>query len=86
VAANHIERVLKDELQRLEKKLRVTEMLRAAGWVGSLVGASLVLSAMADQLLFVAAIAGGAALLNLAATRLLSRKSERFPTNKTVYK
>jgi hypothetical protein len=74
MGTDHLERELKNELQRLEKKLRKTETLRLMGWIGSIVGASLVLSSVADQIPVVDAIAFGGALLNLLATRFVSPK------------
>ena len=72
--SNHLEGALKKELQRLDKKLRKTEALRSIGWVGSIVGASLALSTVADRIPIIAAIAIGGALLNLVAVRFVSRK------------
>jgi hypothetical protein len=72
--ADHLEKELKNELQRLDRKLRKTETLRLAGWIGSIVGASLFLSTMADQIPVIAAIAFGGTLLNIVATRVVSRK------------
>ena len=74
MGTDHLERELKSELQRLEKKLRKTETLRLLGWTGSIVGASLALSSVSDQIPIIAAIAFGGALLNLVATRFVSRK------------
>lgn len=74
MANENLEKTLKEELQRLEKKLKKTETLRLAGWIGSMVGAGLVLSAMADQIPVVVAIGVGGALLNIMATSLVSRK------------
>lgn len=74
MGTDHLERELKNELQRLEKKLRKTETLRLMGWIGSIVGASLVLSSVADQIPIIVAIAFGGVLLNLLATRFVSPK------------
>ena len=73
---DHLERELKTELQRLEKKLRKTETLRLMGWAGSIVGASLALSSVSDQIPIIVAIAFVGALLNLVATRFVSRKTK----------
>jgi len=70
----NLEKALKHELQVLDKKLQKTETLRLGGWIGSMVGAGLVLATMADQIHVIAAIAIGAAILNIMATHLVSRK------------
>lgn len=70
----NLEKALKHELQVLDKKLQKAETLRLAGWVGSTVGAGLVLTTMVDQIPVIAAIAIGAAILNIMATHLVSKK------------
>jgi hypothetical protein len=76
MVTDQLERALKNELQLLEKKLRKTEFLRFMGWIGSIVGASLVLSSVADQIPVIVAIALGGLLLNIVATCFVSRKTK----------
>ncbi len=70
----NLEKALKQHLKLLDKKLQRTESLRAAGWVGSMVSAGLVLAATAERIPVIAGIAIAAAFLNIMATHLVSKK------------
>lgn len=70
----NLEKALKQHLKLLDKKLQRTETLRTAGWIGSMVSAGLVLAAMAERIPVIAGIAIGAAILNIMATHLVSKK------------
>jgi hypothetical protein len=70
----NLEKALKDELQRLDRNLQKAEALRSAGWIGSVVGAGLVLATRADHIPVIIAIAIGATMLNIMAARLISKR------------
>ncbi|MBN1841812.1 MAG: hypothetical protein JW883_05965 [Deltaproteobacteria bacterium] len=71
---DHIEKELKKEINRIEKKLDRTQTLRSAAWIGSGLAAGLVLSTMASQIPLLAGMVAGGALLNVALKGFVSRK------------
>ncbi len=72
---NHqIEKELKKELNRIDKKLKRTQSLQLMAWMGSAVGLGLALSTVASHVPILLGMAAGGALLSAAARHFVSRK------------
>lgn len=72
--SDQIEKELKQELNRIDKKLKRTQSLQLMAWIGSAVGLGLALSTMASHVLILLGMAASGALLNGAARHFASRK------------
>jgi len=71
---DYIEKALKKELGRIEKKLKRVETLRSAALIGSAAVVGWVLATIASHIPLLAGMAAGGILLNAMATRVVSRK------------
>jgi hypothetical protein len=69
-----IEAALKAELGRIDMKLKEAQNLHSAAWIGTGLAMGLFLATMTSHVPLVIAMAAVGALLNLATTRIVSRK------------
>ncbi len=74
MGTDHIQKAIKQDLQRVERKLSKTEALQSAAWIGSGVGAGLILSSQAEHIPILIGMAAGGAILDVATKRILSQK------------
>ena len=74
MANEKIESALKAELNRIDQKLQDARNLYSAAWLGTALAVGLFLATMTHHVPVVVAMAAGGGALNLAATRLASRK------------
>jgi hypothetical protein len=71
---DHIEKALKKELGRIDKKLKRAETLRLAALIASAAVVGWALSTVTSHIPLLAGMAAGGVLLNAMATRVVSRK------------
>jgi len=74
MSSDHIENALKKELRRIDKKLKRAERLRLAPLIASAAIVGWALSTVASHIPLLAGMAAGGVLLNVMATRVVSRK------------
>ncbi len=74
MADDNIERTLKAELNRIDRKFQDTRNLHCAAWIGTALALGLFTATMTSEVPVVIAMATAGAALNSAATHILSRK------------